>query len=67
MFKNGFYPALGTPLDKNGNLNEQSYIKQIDYMIDAKARGVLCMGSMGTEQALTTETYKKLPKLHQKQ
>ena len=58
-FLNGFYPALGTPLDIDGNLIEESYAKQIELMIDAKARGVLCMGSMGAEQALTTKTYRK--------
>ncbi|MBR2376573.1 MAG: dihydrodipicolinate synthase family protein [Clostridia bacterium] len=58
-FLNGFYPALGTPLDNDGNLVEESYLKQIELMLDAKARGVLCMGSMGTEQALTTKTYRK--------
>lgn len=59
VFNRGFYPALGTPLDKDGNLIENSYIKQIELMIGANAQGVLCMGSMGTEQALTTKNYRK--------
>ncbi len=59
VFNRGFYPALGTPLDKDGNLIAESYQRQIELMIDANAQGVLCMGSMGTEQALTTETYRK--------
>ena len=59
VFNRGFYPALGTPLDKDGNLIAESYKKQIDLMINANARGVLCMGSMGAEAALTTATYRK--------
>ncbi len=58
-FKKGFYPALGTPLDKDGNLVEESYVKQIDLMIEAGASGALCMGSMGVENVLSKETYKK--------
>ncbi len=55
--KKGFYPALGTPLDENGNLVVESYRKQINLMINAGAAGALCMGSMGSEAALTDETY----------
>lgn len=54
----GFYPALGTPLDDNGNLMEESYRKQIELMIEAGAAGMLCMGSMGTEDGLSSSTYK---------
>lgn len=57
--KQGFYPALGTPLDENGKLVEESYAKQIELMIGAGASGALCMGSMGTEEALDSETYAK--------
>ncbi len=58
-FKKGFYPALGTPLDKDGNLVEESFRKQIELMISAGASGALCMGSMGVEAVLSKETYKK--------
>ena len=37
----GFVPALGTPLDKNGNLCVESYKKQIDDQIKAGAAGIL--------------------------
>ncbi len=53
----GFCPALGTPLDDNGNLIEASYRKQIELMIEAGACGALSMGSMGTEAALSMEAY----------
>ena len=45
----GFVPALGTPLDANGNLCKESYTAQINRMIDAGAVGILCMGSMGQQ------------------
>ena len=61
--KKGFYPALGTPLDDNGKLIESSYRKQIELMINSGASGVLCMGSMGTEDALDSETYAKTAKI----
>ena len=57
--KKGFYPALGTPLDDNGELVEDSYRRQIQLMIEAGASGALCMGSMGAEAVLTAETYAK--------
>lgn len=56
--KKGFYPALGTPLDDKGSLVAESFSKQIEMMIDAGAAGVLCMGSMGAEAALTSDTYR---------
>ncbi len=58
--KNGFYPALGTPLDENGKLNEKSYSRQIDLMIEAGAAGVLCMGSMGNMVSIRNSEYPKV-------
>ena len=43
----GFVPALGTPLDKDGNLMAESYKKQIEDQINAGASAILSMGSMG--------------------
>lgn len=57
--KRGFVPALGTPVDADGNLVEESYRKQINAMIDAGAVGVLSMGSMGLEDSLSSATYAK--------
>ena len=59
MYNKGFYCALGTPLDKDGNLMVESFKKQIEYMIDAGCAGLLCMGSMGAEAGLSYATYKK--------
>ncbi len=61
--KKGFYPALGTPLDEKGNIVEQSFAKQIEMMIDAGAAGALCMGSMGTESALTADAYRETARI----
>jgi len=48
-------PALGTPLDEQGNLLEDSYVKQIDCMIEAGAVALLCMGSMGQQAFIRNE------------
>ena len=55
--KNGFYTALGTPLDKDGNVIEESLKKHIRQQIDAGAAGLLLMGSMGIEAYLTNSAY----------
>ena len=55
--KNGFYTALGTPLDEEGNLVKDSLKKQINQQIDAGASGLLLMGSMGIEAFLKNSTY----------
>ncbi len=47
--KAGFVPALGTPLDQEGNLCVESYKKQIEDQINEGAIGLLCMGSMGQQ------------------
>ena len=53
--KYGFVPALGTPLDANGNLCKESYAKQINRMLDAGAVGLLCMGSMGQQAFISND------------
>ena len=47
--KKGFIPAVGTPLDSNGNLMVESYKKQVDDQIKSGAIAILCMGSMGQQ------------------
>ena len=56
----GFVPALGTPLDKNGNLCVESYKKQIDDQIKAGASAVLAMGSMGIQAFLKADVFPKV-------
>jgi len=61
--KDGFFTALGTPLDENGNLVAQSLEKHINQQIDAGAAGLLLMGSMGLEAYLKNSTYAEAVKI----
>lgn len=56
--KNGFYTALGTPLDESGNLVAESLKNHINQQIDAGASGLLLMGSMGIEAFVKNSAYK---------
>ena len=47
--QNGFYPALGTPLDSDGNFIEESMRIQVELMSVAGASGYLALGSMGQQ------------------
>ena len=58
----GFIPAVGTPLDENGNLMADSYKKQIEDQIAAGAVGILCMGSMGIEPYIRDAVYPEVAK-----
>lgn len=60
--KAGFVPALGTPLDKEGNLLVQSLKKQIDDQISAGAVALLCMGSMGIQAFVRNDVYPQVAK-----
>jgi len=51
----GFVPALGTPLDENGQLCKESYAKQIERMLEAGAVGLLSMGSMGQQAFISND------------
>lgn len=53
--KYGFVPALGTPLDQNGQLCKESYAQQIERMISAGAVGLLSMGSMGQQAFISND------------
>lgn len=55
--KRGFYTAMGTPLDENGNIVAESLVKEIDMQIEAGASGLLLMGSMGIEASIKTSAY----------
>ena len=60
--KAGFVPALGTPLDKEGNLVAESLKKHINDQIDAGAVALLCMGSMGIEAFIRDDVYPEVAK-----
>jgi 4-hydroxy-tetrahydrodipicolinate synthase len=55
--KQGFFPALGTPLDAQGNVICASFAKQIEHQILAGASGLLVMGSMGIEPYIRNSIY----------
>ena len=61
--KAGFVPALGTPLDSNGNVCAESFKKQIEDQVQAGAVGLLCMGSMGMQATIRQETYPEVAKV----
>ena len=61
--RDGFYTALGTPLDENGNLVENSLRKHINQQIDAGASGLLLMGSMGIEAYIKNSAYGEIVKV----
>ena len=60
--KNGFYTALGTPLDEKGDLLEESLKKHINQQIEAGAAGLLLLGSMGIEAFVKNSAYEKAVK-----
>lgn len=63
MLKDGFYTALGTPVDENGNLIEKSLVKHISDQIEAGASGLLLMGSMGIEACIKESEYSRIVKV----
>jgi 4-hydroxy-tetrahydrodipicolinate synthase len=62
QMKDGFYPALGTPTNIVGSLATGSYEKQINLMIEAGAKGLLCMGSMGRMETIRNSEYPVIAK-----
>ena len=59
-YQKGFVPALGTPLTKDGDFIKESFVKQINAMIDAGAIGLLAMGSMGIQATLKSGECRKI-------
>ena len=64
--KKGFYTALGTPLDENGDLIAESLVKEIEMQIAHGASGLLLMGSMGIEAFLKNSTWAETVKVAEK-
>ena len=64
--KKGFYTALGTPIDENGNFIAGSMAEQIEQQIEAGASGVLVMGSMGNQPYLKDSEYPKVAEVSAK-
>ncbi len=56
-FQPGFITALGTPLTITGDLETESFNKQIDDQIGGGASGLLVMGSMGIQAYIRNSKY----------
>lgn len=56
----GFYTALGTPLDENGNFVSAGMAQQIEQQIEAGVSGLLVMGSMGQMSYIKQSEYAKV-------
>lgn len=57
MLQEGYYTALGTPLDENGRFIPESFARQVDDQIQFNASGLLIMGSMGLGVYVRQEDY----------
>ena len=55
--KEGFYTALGTPLDSYGNLVKHSMARHVNDQVEYNASGLLVMGSMGLEAYIRQSEY----------
>jgi 4-hydroxy-tetrahydrodipicolinate synthase len=62
MLKKGFYCALGTPLDKDGNIVKHSLKAEIDRQIAVGASGLLLMGTMGMLGCVRSSQYEEAVK-----
>jgi len=55
FLKEGFYTAMGTPIDAEGKIIESALRKEIEMQIEHGASGLLLMGSMGMEATILGE------------
>lgn len=62
----GFYTALGTPFDAEGNFLADSMSRQIEQQIEAGASGLLVMGSMGIQAFIKNSQYAKVAEVSAK-
>ena len=60
MLKEGFYCALGTPLDQRGELLSGSLKKHVDGQIENGASGLLLMGTMGMLGCIRDDQYEPI-------
>ena len=59
----GFFTALGTPLDADGNIVEASLRKEIEMQIEAGASGLLLLGSMGIQSEVKMSAWAEAAKI----
>ncbi|GGD56431.1 dihydrodipicolinate synthase family protein [Paenibacillus nasutitermitis] len=60
---NSYYPALGTPLDQDGNVLADSLSKHVEDQIRRKAEGLFVMGSMGIQPMIKDSEYVKVARI----
>jgi 4-hydroxy-tetrahydrodipicolinate synthase len=60
MIKEGYIAALGTPLDKEGRLVEESFRRHIEDQITAGSKAFLVMGTMGNEAFIRNSEYRRV-------
>lgn len=60
MLKEGFYCALGTPLDCQGRLIPHSLHRHIEDQIEQGAAGLLLMGTMGMLGCIRSDEYERV-------
>ena len=58
--EDGFYTALGTPLDEEGNFLADSFRAQVADQLEAGASGLLALGSMGAQAGVKTAECSKV-------
>lgn len=58
--KAGFYPALGTPIERDGTFIPKSMAEQIEQQITAGCAGLLVMGSMGNGTYVRNTEFRKV-------
>ena len=56
----GMYPALVTPFEANGSLDEAALRRLVTYHVDAGTDGLFLCGSLGTGPAMSTEERKRV-------
>jgi 4-hydroxy-tetrahydrodipicolinate synthase len=61
--REGFYTALGTPLDDNGDLVASSLQLHVEDQVMAEASGLLVMGSMGQQASVKNSEFVKVARL----
>lgn len=66
MLSEGFYTALGTPLDKDGYVIESSLRKHMEDQISSGASGLLLLGSMGIQSCIRDREYAKIIRIASK-
>jgi 4-hydroxy-tetrahydrodipicolinate synthase len=61
--RQGFYTALGTPLDDNGDLVTSSLQLHVEDQVASGASGLLVMGSMGQQASVKQSEFVKVARL----